>query len=255
MPELFLYKYRAIDEEHLERTSRIFTHNEVYFPNALEFNDPFDSKHDYVFEGTDIEIRNFFDGLLKRKAPNMPRAERRKWIAQKANRGRLKSKEVYESMQYAQTVMLPEIGIFSLTKNPGDILMWSHYANSHEGFCLEFAEANEFIARAQQIRYSDTYPEVNPINQSDEERLFRALLTKSDHWKYEQEWRIIEYETGPGVKTFPSEILHGVIFGCRMTDKNKVRIREWCDGRKQPVKFYQAKERQREYALDILPLD
>tara|TARA_R110000868_G_scaffold110955_1_gene299961 strand:+ start:303 stop:1070 length:768 start_codon:yes stop_codon:yes gene_type:complete len=254
MPDLFFYKYRAVDDEHLDRTSRIFTHNEVYFPNALEFNDPFDSKHAYDFGGTDKEVRDYFDDILKRSAPSMTRSERRKWIATMASRSRLKTDEVHESLHNAQTTLLPQIGIFSLTKNPNNILMWSHYANSHEGFCLEFTEANAFIARSQEIRYSDTYPVINPIQQSDKDRLFRALLTKSSHWEYEKEWRILDYENGPGIKHFPPEILHGVIFGCRMTEQNKGRIRGWCERRAQPVKFYQAKERLREYALDIIPI-
>ena len=34
----YLYKYYPLNDY----TKRIFTHNEVYFPSPLKFNDPFD---------------------------------------------------------------------------------------------------------------------------------------------------------------------------------------------------------------------
>ena len=34
----------------------------------------------------------------------------------------------------------------------------------------------------------------NPVSQSHDEMLDHAIFTKADHWKYEQEWRLIQYE-------------------------------------------------------------
>ena len=37
-----------------------------------------------------------------------------------------------------QEYLINNIGIFSLSKVPDNILMWSHYADSHKGIVLEF---------------------------------------------------------------------------------------------------------------------
>jgi len=34
--------------------------------------------------------------------------------------------------------MLDSFAIYCLSSKPNDILMWSHYANSHKGFCIEY---------------------------------------------------------------------------------------------------------------------
>ena len=34
--------------------------------------------------------------------------------------------------------MRKTVGIYSLSRTPYDELMWSHYGESHEGFCIEY---------------------------------------------------------------------------------------------------------------------
>ena len=40
-----LYRYRSVDKDSLKFTTRIFTHNELWFARASTFNDPFDCNH------------------------------------------------------------------------------------------------------------------------------------------------------------------------------------------------------------------
>ena len=146
------------------------------------------------------------------------------------------------------------MGICSLSRVPDDILMWSHYADSHEGFCIKLLddETNKFIARAQEVSYSVSYPIVNPIIDDDMARMKKSLLTKAEHWEYEKEWRIIDYESGPGIKSFSPHLLVGVIFGCKMSEHHQNLIRTWCKDRQSDVPFYQAREASRTYALEIV---
>jgi hypothetical protein len=132
--------------------------------------------------------------------------------------------------------------------------MWSHYADSHKGFCIKLLddEKERFIARAQPISYSDDYPIVNPIKDDGLLRLEKTLLTKARHWEYEKEWRIIDHDDGPGIKRFPPHLLVGVIFGCRMSETHKSLIREWCINRQVGASFYQAREASRTYSLEIV---
>jgi len=66
---------------------------------------------------------------------------------------------------------------------------------------------------------------------------------------------VIDTETGAGIKTFPSYLLVGVIFGSKMTEEHKGQILEWCAVSDQRVDFYQAKISKSAYEVEIVPAD
>ncbi|HGY1053520.1 TPA: DUF2971 domain-containing protein, partial [Aeromonas salmonicida subsp. pectinolytica] len=41
----------------------------------------------------------------------------------------------------------------SLSRNNTNILMWSHYADSHKGFCIGFSRQNNYFKVAESVRY------------------------------------------------------------------------------------------------------
>lgn len=250
----YLYKYRVFDPEYPLRTERIFTANEVYFPSPIEFNDPFDCKFDYNFGQGLRDAKKYWARRIKSEAPNLSRNERRGQLTKRISQ---MSKIPFQSqMSNRRQELIQDLGVFSLSKVPNDILMWSHYADSHKGFCLEFShdESEPFFGRAQPIKYSDTFPIVQLYDGARNEEIYTALTTKSQHWAYEKEWRLIDAEEGFGLKEFPSKLLVGVIFGIRMSERYKQQIMAWCSARKEPPKFYQATEMPRKYALEISPL-
>ncbi len=247
-----LYKYRAIDENNLHYTERIFTHNELYFPSKNAFNDPFDCKFDYSFAASDEEIRKYFIENLKRSEPQMNRGGRRKWLS--ARKKEIGGNKFQEGARQGTENIISSVGIFSLSEVPNNILMWSHYAMSHTGFCLAFKcdESDPFFSVAHPVKYSERYPIVNPITDNDIVRMEKSLLTKSLEWKYERERRIIEYHAGPGVKRFPAHLLSAVIFGCRMSDEYKSKIRSWCESGKTTPIFSQAVLVEKTYGIEII---
>ena len=135
-----------------------------------------------------------------------------------------------------------QVGLYCLTERNDSILMWSHYAADHTGYCLEF-EATDYtpvFGTAQRVSYADTYPMINFYNTPDEDKLGLSFLTKFTDWSYEREWRIIDHDAGPGHREYPPELLKSVIFGLRMKDENKVLIKKWLGARRAPVRLYQA---------------
>lgn len=93
-------------------------------------------------------------------------------------------------------------------KNKGNILMWSHYANSHKGVVIEFDTSYKpFINGClKEMLYSDKrfdFSIKDFKNASDMENLVKKLLTtKGNDWIYEQEWRLIY-----NIKTNKEEII------------------------------------------------
>lgn len=252
----YFYKYKYIDDQNLGRSSLIFTHNELYFSSKNQFNDPFDCKFDYSFVANDKDLKKYFKKLLQRNHPDWNRPQRQHWIRDKLKQVKAHNPTFEHSLKLESDKFIQTIGIHSLSRIPSDILMWSHYADSHKGFCIKiFDDENDFfISRAQAVTYSDEYPIVNPIIDDDQVRLEKSLLTKAEHWNYEEEWRIIDPVDGPGIKRFSPHLLVGVIFGCRMSEDHKRLIQEWCNDRETDVVFYQAREASRRYALDINPI-
>lgn len=83
-------------------------------------------------------------------------------------------------------------------------LMWSHYADSHKGFCIEydFSEPEDEVLSKLPLPvfYSENRPLVpwkaaidNSVENMEEAyaEIMMGLLTKDKEWEYENEWRIL----------------------------------------------------------------
>jgi hypothetical protein len=70
-----------------------------------------------------------------------------------------------------------------------NLLLWSHYADSHKGVCVEF-DATKLPISAFKVHYDNKYPEAIYPNPPDQRAFFPALR-KSKEWKYEDEFRTI----------------------------------------------------------------
>ena len=154
----------------------------------------------------------------------------------------------------------------SLSRNPTDALLWSHYADGHRGFCIGF-DASYFgnlIANWQQhdllgasdARYVDAplHPfrdlwfqkakdieAIRSAHAEDKEAaisqfqetytrdvIVTVLTTKSVEWAYEREYRAVKAR--PGVVAFPPFALREIIFGLRSSEIDQVMIRTLLDG-------------------------
>ena len=237
-----LYKYYAFNEY----TQRIFTHNEIYFAAPKEFNDPFDSKVGLSFKGTKKQWKDSLREIYKRRKPNLTKKQRLAEVDRIIRED--KYKQIPDNMGYS---FLEKIGIFCMSEKNNHILMWSHYSDSHTGFCLVFDATTQFFGSSQKVIYKRHYPEVNFFNSTQWEKTQAMLLTKADFWEYEQEWRIIDNKKGSGVQIFPEKLLTGVIMGCRISEDDRQKIIEWSKDRKNRPILYQAKVKRREFGLDI----
>jgi hypothetical protein len=100
-------------------------------------------------------------------------------------------------------------GVLSLASIHDNITMWSHYSLNHSGFVIEFDLANTFFDRRQKetdlircvrkVKYESNRPNIKLYDSTLSERellnflVESILLTKSTHWTYEEELRMISY--------------------------------------------------------------
>jgi hypothetical protein len=150
-----------------------------------------------------------------------------------------------------------EIGLCCLSRVPDSILMWSHYGRDHRGYCLEFQATDQTVmfGEAQPVLYSEDFPIVDFYNTPKDTQVDLIFLTKYLGWAYEQEWRVIDHQNGPGLHAYSSELLKGVIFGLRMPESEISRIREWIKRRDHPVKFYRCTQDDRKFAIKIQEIE
>ena len=116
-------------------------------------------------------------------------------------------------------------------------LMWSHYADSHKGFCIEYDYNNltedEIASLPLPIVYAKERPllpwkaalDNTPENISEATaQITLGLLTKDDEWKYENEWRILI--SSKGSPEFEMPKISCIYLGAAISDENKAKILE-----------------------------
>lgn len=89
-------------------------------------------------------------------------------------------------------------GIVSFTTDPLHPLMWSHYTGNGSGFVIgydveELGKLTDFEGGLRSVSYGDRPPPIiDPrVLRWPESNLPVLLSIKSDHWSYENEWRLI----------------------------------------------------------------
>jgi len=151
---------------------------------------------------------------------------------------------------------LGSFGIFSLTEDPTQVLMWSHYGSDHRGMVVEFNERHPWFDQRKpdadefghlvQVTYKKD-PPPRTWGQLDGTAI---LYTKSAEWAYEREWRIIRplqdgTEVSSGIFCFevPPSAIRTVIFGYRSTPalENEVRASFGANPALGHVRFKRAK--------------
>lgn len=111
-------------------------------------------------------------------------------------------------------------GVLSFTTHYDNLLMWSHYGNSHTGVVVKFSIQKEEEKNFKKVQYVQATSEIN---------LHERILVKSYHWNYENEYR--RSFTKSSQHTSLSNIglkIEGVITGSKCLPKNCKKIYEIC---------------------------
>lgn len=216
-----LYKYRSLstkkdkkgEKTDREYTSRIFTHNEIYFAKYSEFNDPFDCGFHISCEG------NFqtHKSKLKELNPALSKEEIDELTRKELEPDFIKERE--QKLNDTIRLETEKCGIFTMSSKSDDLLMWPHYADCHRGICLKFETTSGklFGCDLLEVEYQKPYPNLSVYDNINSEWMIKYLSTKSEDWDYEREWRILYHETGP--QSYPPDELSGVILGAHISKK------------------------------------
>jgi Protein of unknown function (DUF2971) len=219
-----LYKYQPYNVQTLDNLQN----RKIWFSKTASFNDPFDGSTGYNIKR--VTATNW-QALAEhwREGPSWGRPDFDKiYLTNGKPNAAFKAILMESFIQARQSVMdrLKEIGVACFSESVDDFLMWSHYADGHRGFCLEFDTRYPPFQWAQQVQYSDFYPLVDIaalLFEGDKYDPGPLLITKSRHWSYEKEWRTLHEE---GNIEFEIDVaaLTGIYFGCSIPDVHKQTI-------------------------------
>jgi len=203
----YVCKYRPCNDF----TKDILINSHLWFSNPKSFNDPFDCQIVSDTQNTVNEIKTF----LERDSSEIS-AKKRKAIAKG---WRNKPFDWHELVNTSISSKINSYGVCCFAGSNDNILMWSHYTDSHKGICIKFdllADLNFFLLPLK-IKYKKDYQIYNHLK--DSTKIIECLFqTKSECWSYENEFRVIKPEKGN--YKFHKSALVEICFGCNTTYEN-----------------------------------
>jgi hypothetical protein len=166
--------------------------------------------------------------------------------------------------------ILESFWIYCVPATREPILLWSHYADGHQGIALHFDHRAVPFLNLYQVHYSDQYPEYRyPAAEAvaADEAVQAMLHTKAMQWKYEEEYRVVRVVESRSdsdriyremgmvwqnqVATLPDFALTGITLGAAMPkDVARELTAELADQRP-AVEVWQAMTAPRTYSLDF----
>lgn len=226
-----LFKYRSLEPDGARAcTLRTISHREIWFGSLADFNDPFEARVSVSMDGNDKDWRREFD-------------------CHRPDAGRLAA--VVAELEEGVRSDAERLGVFCLSEKCDDIVMWSHYSACHRGVCFGFRTADSMFSDAQQVEYSDDYPQIKYFQMTATERVRKMLLTKASHWSYEREWRALRTGPPPGLEVYPVGSLAIVILGCQIRPSDREEIMALVARTPAAPEVYQARRSNSAFGLDV----
>lgn len=255
-----LYKYRSWTDPYHQNA---LINNEIYLASPADFNDPFDCRITPNFiDRSEQELEDYVKRTMNNQASQLRKVQD---PTQRINDFRNRVKKKFEFQKESDELHFKKqnecYGILSLSTTWKSILMWSHYANSHTGFCIGY-DSHKLVntsklGKGGPINYGVEFPDVNSTNSTYEENFeqnsFRETHSKSQEWEYENEYRLMTlkpngFQKKDRIIRLPDDVINEVTLGIQISSKSKDEIVNICKER--DVDVYQAFPVQRRFEID-----
>lgn len=264
-----LFKYAS--PERIDVLERL----RIRFTSGDEFNDPFEITPSARF----MDNPEYFDRFVTRYADRQASREIAEGkILREKREERIAGLKVKLSSDFKSNLLgikgaalgamrtrFKDYRILCLSRvNPEDpaaLLLWGHYTAGHAGLVFEFAQDHEWIL-AHDSRTGDLrdmgeveYRTERPLLEESAVRR-NCYLTKSKHWEYEHEHRLIRSNSDReldalSLAPFPGSLILSVTLGANVTDETHEKVVEILNGNRAlaHVKVYQGELHVDEYRV------
>lgn len=231
-----LFHYQAFDAK---RITSIVSENRIYFSNPQDFNDPWDCKP--WFDAESLNNPDVFERHVQwytetsRKHTQIPESQIQNIVTEYKTNPELLQSKIRKFSELMGKIIGDKYRVYCLAENPTCELLWAHYSDKHTGICLEFSTGNTCFSTAVGVRYAEKYPSIDVTSSSEEHNLQLPLVSKSNAWAYEREFRLISQEetmathntliSKGGFVEIPADALKTVIVGCRAKDSTVAELK------------------------------
>ncbi len=263
-----VYKYFNFNrnEDGIIYSLDALSHSYVYAAPPSLFNDPFDCAVQAELDLTPLVLRNYY------QSREMPKEEIEARLAYYFDEGDHLTKAGYaeqESFKKQISSMNQVLGVTCFSKQPYNPLMWAHYANNHNGYCLEFELGAPFETKRiddgvglhiyGDVDYA-TNGKLPKVSLSDflhgTVKTLDLILQKGRRWIYEEESRLIvtvETENDRKINYHP-DLLKGIYYGINIQPELKTQLEELVNKHYSHVDRYDMKVSDQYYWMDKTPL-
>lgn len=183
----------------------VIKNNSIKFNSTSNFNDPFDGK---ALVNNTITYQDMVNSLGLNNL-----SDKEKIIA--IIQSQISPNEMPNITQLIFDNFDRNTSVSCFSEVCDSLLMWSHYANKHEGVCMKFdiIKDLDFFIYPNKVNYSEKF--ISYDFSDVKKNIYAQYTTKSLDWKYEKEIRIIKTNTKPNFIEFKKEALVEISFGCR----------------------------------------
>jgi Protein of unknown function (DUF2971) len=178
-----------------------------------------------------------------------------------------------KTSQLLEKLLNERYGIFSMSQDADDLLMWSHYAAEHRGIVVGFQSDHQFFEEGGMLRevdYRENRVSVSTVDgiirvagykvSDDQHPPVATMLRKHPAWNYDKEVRLItllenadEVKGDIYLRRFPESAIRIMILGARVDAQqsenivNKIRAKpQW-----HHVRLFKACLSETDFALSL----
>ena len=214
-------------------------HAEYMFDfNQKDENQIFDSKEDFLKQLNDADESN------NNSLNNISRFFQ--FIKQRLDTS------IRENLYEIRKESFSKIGVSCFSKNNSNLLMWSHYADSHRGMCLEFDSQVLPFSKCNEVTYKSKIPSISMdslLNEDLDSEFIKKLLSfKSIDWKHEEELRIFHQESNKSY-VYPNNSLKAIYFGIRSDQSDIEIVCSIIKAQNPNVKFYRMEKKELTFGI------
>ena len=282
MPPPVLYKYAPPDTSDVKSIEQVIADRRIYFPNPMKLNDLFDCQVGIDISDPKTE-KKWLDILQSQGlVPPGSQAALSDLLASdpRCEEAILRTLRERDRMLFEGM----NVGVCCLAEKPDSVLMWAHYARSHQGVCLEIApyRGGEMMEHPPlkvawrsddrafpfQIIQAVSYdPEHLTCPLGDGPEGYEVFFRKSKDWEHEKEWRALmppdssdlpfpsprQFRGGNRAYPLGENRLTGVILGYRMSPSYKRYVAHMA--KEAGIAIREAYPKYSEYGMKIVPYE
>ncbi|SHF56466.1 Protein of unknown function [Marinomonas polaris DSM 16579] len=233
-PEV-LYKYRTVDQ-----ARKALENFSFWFASPSSFNDPFDCSLSEKKSPDLNDVKKHLENLGQQKGVIDIAIELFK-----------KDPSTVDGILCRIKKVIDSYGVFALSERFDNILMWSHYSDSHKGIVFGFELKSDlgFFVTPIKVDYRDQYDELNYFKNPNKSAI-DTIKIKSSQWEYEKEIRI--YKSKFGLYEINKEAIKEVYFGINSSQEDIYEIIGIFESKGlHNVSFYKGEKKHGSFGIDF----